>query len=324
MSRNAWAETIGAELKEDGTPTLATLVSHIRAASVIESYLLRSRVVRAFKESYAPFAGDEVALRDAVHEALEVLVRVGDLSEFTSDGGPGYVATPERLVSLDEDYVAILGMSQITIAPSEGLVRRRHLSEVLALTNAPCISLAEEIGLAGWRAHLVAAGGLDNNLAGPSALFFHLASLAVGGDRLERQDSDSLRILVGRGDYFGQVRAAKPEGRWSPLTVDGVYCAARRRQYGWQNCIVSSTAQGVNVVDILDADCWRWAVVGQTLAAGDPIIRWTKGLLQCLTPPPFQIQRLLALAGQDEGPWRSRISESTAQLVLRLVGQAHY
>lgn len=322
MTNMAWAQAIGAELDEAGTPTQTTIVSHIRSAAATESYLLRSRIVRALKESYAPFRADEVVLRTAIHQACDFLVRTGDLTAFQSDGGPGYVATPERLVTLGENEIAILGMAVGSAAPSNGLVRRLPQAAALDMTSAPLISLMEEIGPPDWRLHSLAMGGIDNRSEGPGAVFTRLSGLAAGGERLERAGPEALRVLSKRGAYFGKPQATGLDGRWTGVGGEGFFCAMRRRPYGWQNCVVSVTAQGITATDVIDPDRWRWAVAGQTILAGDPIFVWDDGQLQCLTPPPFQFQRLFDLAGDNIGPWKWTIGKEAADLALTMLGHS--
>jgi hypothetical protein len=319
MTGSAWAEAIGAELDAAGLPTLATVVGHVRAAASTEPYLLRSRITRALKESYAPFACEEAPLRAVIHQACEVLVRIGDLTVFQSDGGPGYVATPERLVAIDDDEVAILGMAAGSAAPTTGLVRKAPRAEALEAISAPLISLAEEIGTPDWRLHILTVGGMDEQTAGPAALFTRLGGAAASGERLEHVELNALRVLTKRGAYFGRYQAAGPDGRWTGLAGEGVFCAARRRPFGWQTCVISSTPRGVTAVDVPDLDRWRWAVAGQTLRDGDPIFEWRDNQLQSLTPPPFQIQRLFDLAGDGVAPWRWAIAAAPVDLARLLV-----
>jgi len=322
MTAAAWAQAIDADLDDAGVPTLATIVGHIRSAAAIESYLLRSRITRALKESYAPFQCDETQLRLAIHQACDFLVRIGDLTAFHSDGGLGYVATPERLVALDDSQVVVLGMAVGSDAPTAGLVRRLPMDAALAAITAPLISLAEEVGPPEWRLHIVDLGGLDDRAGGPGALFNRLCGLAVGGERLDRTEADSLRVLSKRGPYFGKVQAGASDGRWAVLDREGVFCAQRRRPFGWQNCVVSASPRGITAVDVISLDRWRWAVAGQTLLAGDPIFESDEGHLQAFTPPPFQLRRLFDLAGDNIGSWKWTVSKAAVDLALQMLGRS--
>jgi hypothetical protein len=146
--------------------------------------------------------------------------------------------------------------------------------------------------------------------------------MAAVGERLENLALDAVRALSGRGTYFGQGTSSRPEGRWEALGRKGVFCAARHVQYGWRPCIVVVADEGVTAWETRDWDLWRWAVVGQTLGLSDPVARWLdeEGMFVSLTPPPFQISRLLDLAGTREGAWRWRVSKSVAADALRLLG----
>jgi len=318
MTRAAWAEAIGAELDDSGLPTVETVVGHIRAAAAVEPYLLRSRITRALKESYSPFGGEDGDLGHLIHQACDILVRLGDLTAFQSDGGPGYVATPERLVELDADHVVVLGISAGSTTPMTGLVRRLSRDAALETISAPLVSLADELGPPEWRLHILALGGMDERTRGPGALFTRLAGAAASGERLERAEPAALRVLSKRGTYFGKAHVIGGDGRWTGLVSDGAFCASRRKPHNWQNCVISATAQGIRAVDIPNFDRWRWAVVGQTRHVGDPIFDWQDGQLQCFTPPPFQLQRLLDLFGDSVGPWKWMVSQTAAELAEHL------
>jgi hypothetical protein len=318
MTRAAWAEAIGVELDDAGLPTIKTVVSHIRSAAAVEPYLLRSRITRALKESYSPFGSEDGELGSRIHQACDVLVRLGDLTAFQSDGGPGYVATPERLVELDGDRVVVLGISAGSATPTTGLVRRLPRDTALETISAPLISLADELGPPDWRLHILALGGMDERMGGPRALFTRLAGAASSGERLDRAEPAALRVLSKRGSYFGKAHIVAGDGRWTGLAGEGVFCASRRKTHSWQNCVISATAQGVRAIDVTNLDRWRWAVVGQTKLAGDPILDWHDGQLQCFTPPPFQLQRLLDLSGDNVGPWKWTVSQTAADTAEQL------
>lgn len=317
MSREAWAEAIEVVLDADGLPTRASIAAHLRAAAATQRYLLRSQVIRALKESYGPFDCEEASLRDAIVKSLEALERIGDLSAFDSDAGPGYVATPERLVALGENSFALLGATAEGGDDPNSLVRRRAGDRVHD-SGAPIVSLAEEIGLAEWRRHLVEAGAMDVPRSGPQALFTHLAGLASGAERLERTGRDDLHVLGGRGAFFGDPETLT--GRWTTWPGEGALCSVRRGHFAWQKGLTAGAEQGVRTLN-LDADVWRWALAGQTRAIGDPVAQWREGRFQALTPPPAQIRRLMALAGLEDGAWAWRLDAEPAALAFSLLGQ---
>lgn len=320
MSRLAWAEAIGADLNDDGVPSRASIASHIRAALASEGHLSSHRIVRGLKEAYAPFGADDKQVHEAIHAVLDALVDIGDLTRFAASAGAAYVATPERLVALGGDSLAVLGASPLAISVGESLVRR--LSKTENSTSVPVLALVDEIGFADWRLHLVSAGGTDAPSADPSALFFYLAGLAASGERLERLGSADLRVIAGSGEFFGNGRAIALEGRWKEWRSGGSACALRKRAYGWQPCVVAETAQGPRIYDVADHDCWKWAVVGQIRSKGEAVAKRTGEVFQCLTPPPRQVRRLLTLVGEPDGPWRWRVASDATDLAERLLGQA--
>lgn len=322
MSREAWAEEIGAKLDEAGIPSPASIAAHIRAATAAEGHLTSHRIVRGLKESYAPFGAEDSDVHAAIHAVLDLLVDIGDLTRFSTSSGAAYVATPERLVDLGGDAFAVLGAITFPVAVETGLVRKVPKAAIQATNSVPILSLASETGLAAWRLHLVNLSGTDTAQGGPTALFTHLAGLAVSGERLERLGPADLRVVAGAGEYFGNGRAPNLEGRWKAWSGGEPRCGLRKRAYNWQACVVSENSQGLRVIDVTDTDCWRWAVIGQLQSAGEPVARRLGEIYQCLTPPPQQIRRLLALAGEPVGPWRWSVRPEAADLSDQFLGQA--
>lgn len=318
MSRQAWADEIGAELDEADVPTLASIAAHIRAATASEGHLTSHRIVRGLKEAYSPFGGEDGLVHKAIHQVLDRLVGIGDLTRFSTSAGSAYVATPERLIDIGGDRLAVLGASAIPAEVGEGLVRKIAKT---AAASAPVLSLADEVGPAAWRLYLVGLGGTDAPQVGPSALFGALAGAAASGDRIEPFGADNLRVISGKGDFFGDGRALALEGRWKEWGGGDAVCGLRKRAYTWQPCVVTDTAHGVRVGDVVDPDCWRWAVVGQLLSMLEPVARCVDGVFQGMTPPPRQIQRLLTLAGEPLGAWRWSVGSEAADLADRLLGQ---
>jgi hypothetical protein len=90
--------------------------------------------------------------------------------------------------------------------------------------------------------------------------------------------------------------------------------------------LVAAGNEGVTAWETRDWDLWRWAVVGQTLAASDPVARWIEedSHFVALTPPPQQLSRLLTLAGTIERPWRWLVTKPVAQAAMRLLGAADH
>ena len=326
MSVAAWAAAIDVDLDEQGVPGRPCVARHIRQAVAASANLLRSQIMRGLREAYAPFAVDETVLRELLDGVLTDLVRLGELTEFQSQSGAGYVVTPERWIDLGDGNVVVLGASALEPATSADLVRRVSLEAANAAGPAPRISLIDEMGPPAWRLHLVEQGGTDTLAAGPPGLFAHLGRLAAAGERLENLGPDAVRVVSGRGAYFGRETGPRPEGRWEALKGKGIFCAARNVQYGWRPCLVVAADESVTAWETRDWDLWRWAVVGQTLATSDPVARWLEEESEfvALTPPPFQLSRLLTLAGTSERPWRWRVSKSVAETAMRLLGAADH
>lgn len=307
MSAADWAETIGASLDDSGSPTPADIASHIRSAVRAAGSLRRGQITRGLNESYAPFEIEDGALRASLDRVLQELVLIGDLTELQTASGAAYILTPPRLVVIDNDRATVLGASNLE--PGEA-----HTARQLVASDWPSpesmlrVDVRTELGIADWRLHLVENGGVDAPLGTAETLFSHVARLSTGGDRLETLTADQVRVLSGRQGYFGRYDGPQPDGRWQPAAGDGTFCAVRHAGHRWRPCVLSIADGRATVWEPEGWELWQWAIVGQTIAAGDPVCRYDEETLEfsALVPLPRQVRRLLTLGGEPTGSWRWR------------------
>lgn len=325
MSATNWAEAIGATLNDSGSPTRADIASHIRSAVRAAGSLRRGQITRGMNESYAPFEIEDGVLRTSLDRVLQELVLIGDLTELKTASGAAYILTPPRLVVIDDDRAIVLGASNLE--PGGAYTARQLVSsDWPSPESMPRIDVRAEFGIADWRLHLVEVGGVDAPLGTAETLFSHAVRLSTGGDRLETLTADKLRVLTGRQAYFGRYDGPQPDGRWQQAAGDGAFCAVRHAGHGWRPCVLSIHDGRAAVWEPEGWELWQWAIVGQTIAVGDPVCRYDEESLEfsALVPLPRQVRRLLTLAGEPTGSWRWRTPRAVGAAALALLtGKAY-
>jgi hypothetical protein len=119
-------------------------------------------------------------------------------------------------------------------------------------------------------------------------------------------DAD-LRAVTGElGSFFGRHDATYPEGRWTTVVPDGVWCAVRRG-YGerhWHPMVVAVDGEERRALDLYDFDEWRWALLGRGKRLGaDEVHRISSGNVQLTFPAPEQLRAAMDLVGSPTAPW---------------------
>jgi hypothetical protein len=312
-----WAEAIGFERDADGQPILASVLHHIRSAIVEAGFVSRGRISRGLKEAYGPFHLDESLLATKIDESLERLRLSGDIDEFNTSAGRGYGPTPPRRVDWGGREVAVLGAT--TIAESPAIVRRMPVSK----TNKDLmnIQLDDELGRPEWRSALVELGNADAPEGKATSLFKLSQALAASGERYSLDEPQRVAVVSGRGEFFGRAENA-PSGRWKRIDRDGCFPAALESGFTTRYVVLSIAGNSATLWEPPTLDFWRWVVIGATLEFGDPVVHYnrTTGVLDFLTPPPRQAERVALLTGHQAGPWSWRIDDKAFGILARIMG----
>lgn len=311
-----WAEAIGFGRDEDGTPLLGSVTAHIRDAVIEGGFVTRGRITSGLKEAYRPFGVDESVLRDLIEEALRLLVLGGDLDELTTGAGRGYAATPPRQVRWGGKLDALLGGIDRS---SREAVRRIDSSEAAA-DGAVATSLWTELGRPAWRDMLVELGGADRPDGDASVLTELAQALTSSGSRYSLEEPESVAVLSGSSEFFGS--ADPPKGRWRRIEGDGFYPAVVRSGYTSRNVLLAIQGHDATLWQPPSRDIWNWIVVGYTLAAGEPVLRYDRveARLDFLTPPPIQAERAGLLTGERLSAWSWHLDEHAYQVIAALMG----
>lgn len=311
-----WAEAIGLERDQNGAPLLGSVIAHVRDAVIEGGFVTRGRVTSGIKEAYRPFAINESVLRGLIDEALRLLVLGGDLDELTTGAGRGYAATPPRQVRWGGSLDALLG----GISRSSSDVVRRVDSAEGAADGAVMTNLWTELGRPAWREVLVELDGADRPEGDASALTEFAQALTSSGSRYSLDEPETVAVLSGRSEFFGS--ADPPKGRWRRVEGDGFYPAIIRSGYTSRNVLLVVQGGEATLWQPPSRDTWNWIVVGYTLAAGDPVLRYDRAQarLDFLTPPPMQAERAALLTGEQLSAWSWHLDEHAYQVIATLMG----
>ncbi len=312
----AWARAIDFSVAGDGGPAFDTVVMHIRDAVFEAGFVSRGRITSGLKEAYRPLGLDEALIRERLEAALNLLLLSGDLDEYTTSAGRSYAGTPPRLVYWGGETKTLLGAS----ISGTGVVR--HLPPDTPGSEAAAhVPLADELGRPEWRNALVELGGADAPEGDARNLFAFSQALAASGERYSLDEPTAVAVVSGRGEFFGRADPS-PSGRWRRVGAGGFFPAAVRTGYSYKNVVLHVAGNDTTLWQPPSRDIWRWIVAGQTLALGDPVLRYdpVSETLDFLTPPPRQAERAALITGTQQAAWSWKLEPSAYAMVAALMG----
>ena len=312
---DAWSEAIVYTADETGSPSLPVVVEHIRIAIFEAGFVSRGRITSGLKEAYRPFDLDEVAIRDKIDAAIDLMLLSGDIEEYATSAGRGYAGTPPRLIDWAGERVTLLGSSGL------GAGAVRQFAAETSPDDGVTIMLDDELGRPEWRNALVELGGADAPGSDARTLFAFSQALAASGERYSLDEPNAVAVVSGRSEFFGRAEPA-PSGRWSRVEAEGFYPAAIRTGYTLKNVVLHVAGKQTALWQPPSRDVWRWIVVGQTLTQGDPVLRYDQasGVLDFLTPPPRQAERAALITGEQLKPWSWRLDTNAYSVIAKLMG----
>lgn len=312
----AWAQAIAFIAGDGGGPTLETVITHIRDAVFETGFVSRGRITGGLKDAYRPLGVDEALIRERIEAALNLLLLSGDLDEYTTGVGRGYVGTSPRLVYWGGETKTLLGAD----ISGTGVVRRQP-ADLPGSRAAVQVTLSDELGRPEWRNALVELGGADAPDGDARNLFSFSQALAASGDRYSLDEPTAVAVVGGRGEFFGRADPS-PSGRWRRVEADGFFPASIRTGYSYRNVVLHVAGKDTTLWQPPSHDIWRWIVVGQTLALGDPVLRYDpmSEILDFLTPPPHQAERAALITGTQQAAWSWKIEPSAYAAIAALMG----
>ncbi|MBN9557328.1 MAG: hypothetical protein J0I26_07350 [Alphaproteobacteria bacterium] len=311
-----WAVAIHLQRDQEGVPLLGSVVAHIRNAVIEGGFVTKGRITSGLKEAYRPLGIDESVLRALIKDALRLLVLAGDVDELTTGAGRGYAATPPRRIHWGGGRDALLGGISLT---SSKVVRHVEGTEGAAESSV-MTTLRDELGRPAWRDILVGLGGADLPDGNASTLTDFARTLTLIGSRYSLDEPENVAVLSGRSEFFGSAESLN--GRWQRVGGDGFYPAIVRSGYTDQSILLSIRGREATLWQPPSRDVWNWCVVGYTLAAGEPVMRYDRAQakLDFLTPPPIQAERAALLTGEKLSAWSWHLDEYAFQVIAALMG----
>jgi len=137
--------------------------------------------------------------------------------------------------------------------------------------------------------------------------FWDILETALTDEGLSLSDEAEVRIVTGApGQFFGRYALPQPNGRWTEVAPDGVWCAYRRG-YGethWHPTLISVDGQERRALDLYDHDEWKWALLARGRKFNSEEVLHTEPTRVQLTfPAPDQLNAALDLLGPSPQAW---------------------
>ena len=265
-----------------------------------------------------------------VPRVLQRLIELGECVQLHVGHEPHLAPTASRWIAVGEDVAAYLGVSdpppglRLIDTDHHDIVRRICLKPdetdtTLELAGTLAVSLAEWFVPPDYLRHA------SRRMRKPArsdkmslADFWDLLEQALTAEGLPLSADAEVRILAGRqGGFFGKHDSSLPEGRWSTISEDGIWCAYRRGYTDdhWHPCIVAVTNNARRALDLYDADEWRWAVFARGRRLGAEEVVQTNGLkVQLTCPAPGQLRAAMNILGCPSGAWAWSVSPGAPDL----------
>jgi hypothetical protein len=319
------------------TITKAQLADHLRlngesgkvsnrgVASLLRAPLARwglspKRAILRYARDQLRAAGLDDAER--VAQVFAYMVALGECDEVYV-GDELYVAPGEpRWMSVGENSGVYLHVSD----PPDGIARASggdHRDIVqrirvetdddaarLQLAGVREVSMAEWLSPIGYLRHATRRLGKSVRSDTVSlASFWDLLESELARQGLPLSADADVRAVTVAADskqFFGRHDAANPEGRWTDVAPDGVWCAFRRG-YGeqhWHPTLVAVNGGERRALDLFDRDEWHWALLARGRRFGsDEIVRRSNGSAHLTFPAPSQIRAGMDLVGVPTSAW---------------------
>ena len=137
--------------------------------------------------------------------------------------------------------------------------------------------------------------------------FWEMLETALAEEGLPLSANAELRVVTGKpGQFFGHHDSTKPEGRWTTVVPDGVWCAFRRgySETHWHPTVIAVDGQELRSLDLYNLDEWRWALLARGKRFGSEEVVLTEShRVQLTFPPPNQLAAAMDLLGVSSKPW---------------------
>ena len=292
------------------------------------SNLLRAPIARwglSPKRSVLKYARDQLRAAgvndvSCVPKVLQHMIALGECDEVYV-GHEAYVAPAEpRWLPVGKNagvYLGVFGppegVSMASTSNYHDIVQRIRVDSDDAATRLH-VAGVREVLMAEWLSPVNYLRHATRRLRSPArsdivtlASFWDLLEAAVAEEGLPLSADAEVRAVTGEpGQFFGCYNAIAPEGRWTTVAPDGVWCAFRRG-YGekhWHPTIIAVDGEERRALDLYDQDEWRWALLARGRRLGlDEVILTEDESVRLTFPAPAQLRAAMDLLGPSTAPW---------------------
>lgn len=248
--------------------------------------------------------GDILARLETLGECVPAFI---DGVRYIAPGSPRWVETGRGKGVLLSVHEAPTGIAFETVDVEQDVLRRMS-----ALTEAE-VEILQVAGIAkytvdDWLRPLAysrharrRSGSLVRHDQHSLKDFWELLMVELAENGLTLGADAEVRAVGGfPGSYFGRHNVDVMEGRWQSDIEDGVWCAYRRgySDAHWHPALVAVDGPRRRVLDLFDADEWRWALLAKGVSIGPKErVRLDGGAIYSSFPLPAQISTVLDLLG---------------------------
>lgn len=293
-------------------------VANLLRAPLARWGLSPKRTILQYARDQLKAAGlDDVA---CVSRILNGMIVLGECGE-TYVGHESYIAPAEpRWIAVGAGFGVILSVS----GPPEGtrrvppsnhrdIVQRIHVESDDDVAQLQLAGV-REVSMSDWLTPLGYLRHATRRLRRPArndeislAAFWDLLKVTFAEEGLPLSSDAEIRAVVGDpGQFFGRYDTADPEGRWTALPPDGIWCAFRRG-YGekhWHPAIIEANGEHRRVLDLYNVDEWRWALLARGRSLGqEEVVDHSDGSVELTFPPPKQLHAAMDIVGVPASAW---------------------
>ena len=331
ITRRELRRNLGLEIGADKLPTHRSIAQSICRAVDRWQLVPKLRVITHVRNQLAAVG---LTSDDGIARVTEVFERLALLGvvEPVDVGGRAYSARSEpRWIRLSDDLGVLTGTTNFLDLPFaiENPAADPMANFVVKFNpnNLDTLAYLESQGvrewtLGDWRGEFGFVEYLlqrNDKCCTPGLVeFWETLVGAIEDDGLQLSVDAQVRTVEGcSGAYFGRGDREKPDGRWTAMSSDGVWCGVRAgySDSHWQPVLVKVDGERRLALDLHDWNEWKWTLLARGHALGNPEHSERTGTKVSFSYPlPDDITRLLLLVADSRKSWTWSVPQDLPEL----------